>query len=108
VTPKGKHTGPVPRQHLELDDATSDSETDEVASQTSKVESVSTEPSLPDSVSESMLTMGLVPGQQEAQQTETRRLEQRQKQIDLGKDTIGYLRYTQMVPRYFNPNCEAC
>lgn len=37
--------------------------------------------------------------QQKQQETDPRRLEQRQKQIDFGKNTRGYQRYAAAVPR---------
>lgn len=36
---------------------------------------------------------------QQQQETDPRRLEQRQKQIDFGKNTRGYQRYAAAVPR---------
>jgi hypothetical protein len=94
VTPKAN------KERIQLDLDVSESEQDDVASQASKGESISTEPSLPDSVSESMLTMGITSTQEQVVEVEAKRLQQRQKQIDLGKDTIGYFRYSQMVPRF--------
>ena len=33
------------------------------------------------------------------EETDPHRLRQRQKQVDYGKNTLGYDRYTQMVPK---------
>ncbi|KAI8825133.1 histone RNA hairpin-binding protein RNA-binding domain-containing protein [Fimicolochytrium jonesii] len=39
------------------------------------------------------------PGSQNSSNTEERRMEQRQKQIDYGKNTAGYQRYIAMIPK---------
>ena len=39
------------------------------------------------------------PAREAARETDPRRLEQRQKQIDFGKNTRGYARYVAAVPR---------
>jgi histone RNA hairpin-binding protein len=36
-------------------------------------------------------------------ETDDHRLQQRQKQIDYGKNTTGYLNYVAEVPMYVNP-----
>ena len=48
------------------------------------------------------------PAAAQQQETDPRRLEQRQKQIDFGKNTRGYQRYSAAVPRYNEERRRHC
>lgn len=43
---------------------------------------------------------GVAPKPAAEHETDAHRLQQRQKQIDFGKNTLGYVKYIETVPRY--------
>lgn len=57
-------------------------------------------PAASPSVPDAMPTNGPSPTQQSDRETDMHRLGQRQKQVDFGKNTLGYQRYLEAVPKH--------